>query len=342
VTAVAGPRVFRAPPATGELERGPAPTFSIVIAAYNAAGTIAEAVESALAQTLPPIEVIVGDDGSTDRTAAVLGPYRERVRYFRQEHRGVAATRNAALEIARGDFFAVLDADDAYLPERLEALAALSATRPDLDLLCTDLVSAADGRLAGRFEETCPFDVADQRAAILDRCFCAVPAMRRTTLVRVGGFDEAMRTGSDWDCAIRLIHSGAAAGFVEEPLYRYRVHSGSLTADRLATLRERIEFLERAGRVQALHGRERSTLVRSVARQRTSLALAEAEVALRLRSGDARRHALAAARTRTVPLRYRAAALAAALAPRAAARALERREAQRGDNRLRSPLARKR
>jgi hypothetical protein len=134
VTAVAGPRVFRAPPATGELERGPAPTFSIVIAAYNAAGTIAEAVESALAQTLPPIEVIVGDDGSTDRTAAVLGPYRERVRYFRQEHRGVAATRNAALEIARGDFFAVLDADDAYLPERLEALAALSATRPDLDL----------------------------------------------------------------------------------------------------------------------------------------------------------------------------------------------------------------
>jgi glycosyltransferase involved in cell wall biosynthesis len=128
------------PPATGELERGQVPTFSIVIAAHNAAGTIAEAVESALAQTLPAIEVIVGDDGSTDETAAALDPYRERIRYFRQEHRGVASTRNAALKIARGDFFAVLDADDAYLPERLEALAGLSATRPDLDLLCTDLV----------------------------------------------------------------------------------------------------------------------------------------------------------------------------------------------------------
>jgi hypothetical protein len=327
------------PPATGELERGQVPTFSIVIAAHNAAGTIAEAVESALAQTLPAIEVIVGDDGSTDETAAALDPYRERIRYFRQEHRGVASTRNAALKIARGDFFAVLDADDAYLPERLEALAGLSATRPDLDLLCTDLVYEVDGRPAGRFEATCPFEVADQRTAILDRCFCAVPAMRRATLVRVGGFDEAMRTGSDWECAIRLIHSGAAAGLVEEPLYRYRIHSGSLTADRLATLRERIEFLERVGRVQELRGPERSALAGSVARQRTSLVLAEAEVALRSRSRDARTRALAAARSPMVPWRYRAAALAAALAPRAAARALERREARRGDDRLRSPLA---
>jgi hypothetical protein len=334
----AGSRIFRAPSLIGELERGPAPTFSIVIAAHNAAGTIAGALESALAQTLPAIEVIVGDDGSTDETAAALEPYRERIRYFRQEQRGVAAPWNAALKIARGEFFAVLGADDVYLPERLEALAALSAARPDLDLLCTDLEYEVDGRPAGRFEATCPFDVADQRTAILERCFCAAPAMRRCTLIRVGGFDEAMRTGSDWECAIRLIHSGAAAGLVEEPLYRYRIHSGSLTADRLATLRERIEFLERVGRIQALRDRERSTLSRSVARQRTSLAFAEAEVALRSRSGDARRRALAAARSPTARLHYRAAALAAALAPHAAARALERREARRGDNRLRSPL----
>jgi hypothetical protein len=334
----AGGRSFRAPPAIGEPERRPAPTFSIVIAAHNAAGTIAEAVESALAQTLPPIEVIVGDDGSTDGTAAALEPYRERIRYFRQEQRGVASTRNAALKIAQGEFFAVLDADDAFLPGRLEALAALSAARPDLDLLCTDLVYEVDGRPAGRFEATCPFDVADQRTAILERCFCAVPAMRRSSLVRVGGFDEALRTGSDWECAIRLIHGGAAAGLVEEPLYRYRIHSGSLTADRRATLRERIEFLERVGRIQALREGERSTLARSVVRQQTSLALAEAEVALRSGSRDARRLALAAARSPMVSLHHRTAALAAALAPRAAARALARREARRGDDRLRSPL----
>jgi hypothetical protein len=145
----------------------------------------------------------------------------------------------------------------------------------------------------------------------------------------------------DWECAIRLIHSGAVAGLVDEPLYRYRIHGGSLTADRLATLRERIEFLERVGRVQALHARERAALARSVARQRTTLALGQAEVALRSHARDARRCALAAARSPGLALRYRAAALAAALAPDTAARALERREARRGDSRLRSPMPRR-
>jgi glycosyltransferase involved in cell wall biosynthesis len=330
-------RVLRAPATNRAVTPGRLPTFTVVIAAYNAATSIAEAVESALGQTLPPLEVIVGDDGSTDETASVLVPYRERVRYVRLPHRGVASAWNEVLKLAQGEFFAVLGADDVYAPERLEALADLSVARPDLDVLCTDLVLEVQGRAVARFEETCPFEVVDQRAAILDRCFCAAPAMRLTTLTRIGGFDESMRSGSDWECAIRLIHSGAAAGLVAEPLYRYRIHDDSLTADRLATLRERIEFLERVGRNLALEPHERSALARSLARQRTSLALAAAEVALRSRSPDARRLALAAARSPRTSLRYRAAALAAAVAPHAAARALERREARRGDNRLRRP-----
>jgi hypothetical protein len=330
--------VLQVPPAIGELVPGRPPTFSVVIATYNAVTTIAEAIESALGQTMPPFEVIVGDDGSTDGTAAAVEPYRDRIRYFRQEHRGVASTMNTALELAHGEFLAVLGADDAYLPGRLKALAFLSAMRPDLDLLCTDLVYEVDGRPVGRFGETCPFEVADQRTAILDRCFCAAPAMRRTTLVRVGGFDESMRSGSDWECAIRLIHGGASAGLVDETLYRYRIQGGSLTGDRLATLRERVEFLERVGRTHVLQDRERSALAGSIARYRTSLVLAEAEVALRRRSADARARALAVARSSRVPLHYRAAALAAALSPHAAARALDQWGARRRDTRLRSPL----
>jgi uncharacterized membrane protein YidH (DUF202 family) len=121
-------------------------------------------------------------------------------------------------------------------------------------------------------------------------------------------------------------------------LYRYRIHSGSLTGDRLSTLRERIEFLERVGRTQVLDDRERSALAGSLARYRTSLALAEAEVAIRSRSRDARGRALAAARVARLPLHYRAGALAAAVAPHVAAMALERWEARRGDTRLRRPL----
>ena len=326
---IGGRRAFRAPPAVRRLEQGAVPTFTVVIAAHNAATTIAEAVESAIGQTLPPLEVIVCDDGSTDATARALEPYRDNLVYVRKERGGAASARNAALEHATGAFFVILDADDAYLPQRLEALADLAVARPDLDVLCTDALFEVDSQIVGRFGETCAFEIVDQRSAILERCFCAWPAIRRATLVAVGGFDESLQTGSDWECAIRLLHSGAVAGLVDEPLYRYRVHGGSLTADRVRTLQERVAFLERAGQILPLDARTRAALVRSLSAQRASLALTEAEAALRSRSPDARRRALQAARSPGVALRSRAAALAAALAPATAASALER-QALRG------------
>src|SRR4029450_831735 len=136
-------RAFRAPLGGGTARDAP-PTFSVVIAARNAAESIPEALESALTQTLSPHEVIVSDDGSVDATAEALAPYRGRRTYLRKEDGGVAAARNAALEVARGEFFAVLDADDRYLPERLEALGELAMARPDLDLLCTDALLEHD------------------------------------------------------------------------------------------------------------------------------------------------------------------------------------------------------
>jgi hypothetical protein len=334
------PAVARAAPVPGGLDRRTTPTFSVVIAVYNAADTIAEAVESALAQTLPPLQAIVCDDGSTDGTAAALEPYRDRVIYVRKERGGVASARNAALEHANGDFVAILDADDVYLPQRLEALAELARRRPDLDILCTDAFLEVDSRVVGMFREACPFEIADQRAAILERCFCAAPALRRATLVAAGGFDESLHTGSDWECAIRLIHNGAVAGLVDEPLYRYRVHERSLTGDRVRTLRDRVALLERSGQIDTLDAASRAALMRSLSVQRASLALTEAEAALRSRSPDARRRALNAARSPDVRLRSRAAALAAALAPGAAASALERRALRGRRSRLERSLLR--
>jgi Glycosyl transferase family 2 len=338
VMAETGRRVFRVPPAIGGLELGPVPTFSVVIAAYNGAATIAEAVESALAQTLPPLEVIVCDDGSTDHTVAALEPFLDRIVLLRKTRGGAASARNEALQHTRGDFLAVLDADDAYLPERLEALTELAVARPDLDILCTDAFLEVDRGPVATFSAGCAFEITDQRTAILERCFCVAPAYRRSTLVAAGGFDESLRTGSDWECVIRLVCSGALAGAVDEPLYRYRFHDRSLTSDRVRTLKDRVELLEHVGRVHALDNRERAALASSLAAQRAYLALTEAEAALRSRSRDARKRALAAARMPAVAFRSRAAVLAAALAPEAAARALERREARRGHSRLRRTL----
>jgi hypothetical protein len=318
----------------------PAPTFSVVIAVHNGAPTIGEAIDSVLSQTTPALEVIVCDDGSTDRTAAVVEPYGDSVTYLRKERGGVASARNAALEIAAAELFAVLDADDVYRPERLEALAELALARPDLDVLSTDAFFERDGAMSGTFAATCPFEVADQKAAILERCFCPWPAVRRETLVAVGGFDESLRTGSDWECAIRLIHGGARAGIVEEPLYGYRVHDKSLTADRVRTLRDRVAFLERVAHSYALGQSERTALQRSLTRQRNAVALTEAEAALRSESPDARRHALALIRRRGLTTRTRAAALAATLAPRTAGRVLERRARRNGASRLARSLPR--
>ena len=138
----------------------------------------------------------------------------------------------ARSRVATGDYVATLDADDEYLPGRLAALEAAALARPDLDILATDVLFETDGRSAGRFNEQTPFPADGQRSAVLDRCFVAVPAVRRTRLLAIGGFDESLRTSEDWDLLIRLVLAGAAAGLVDEPLYRYRLRPDSLTADR--------------------------------------------------------------------------------------------------------------
>jgi glycosyltransferase involved in cell wall biosynthesis len=97
------------------------PTVSVVIPAYNAEAYLREALDSVFAQTRPPDEVVVVDDGSTDRTSEVAASYGDRVRLLRQPNRGEAAARNAGVLAARGALIAFLDADDTWLPRYLES-----------------------------------------------------------------------------------------------------------------------------------------------------------------------------------------------------------------------------
>jgi glycosyltransferase involved in cell wall biosynthesis len=257
------------------------PTFSIVITAYQAAETIGDAVRSALEQVHPAHEVIVVDDGSTDDLEGALRRFDGQIRLIRKENGGGASARNAGARAATADFMAILDADDAYHPRRLEALASLAVSRPDLDLVTTDARFVVDGEGVGSFLAHNPFAVENQRTAIYQSCFVGGwPAVRRRRLRAIGGFDESFRIGYDWDCWLRLILDGALAGLVDEPYYDYVLHPGSLAASRVSSLWERVRLLEKAADNPSLESEERPVLMRSLRTQRTQAVLAEIRTTL--------------------------------------------------------------
>jgi GT2 family glycosyltransferase len=319
-----------APDPEAPVSRGAVPTFSILIAAYEAADVVGGALDSAVGQTFQPHEVIVCDDGSTDQLEAALAPFHDRILFLRRpENGGEAAAKNDAARAASGDFVVLLDADDAYLPERLEALAELAAERPDLDILTTDAHLEVGGRQVRRcYEPDWPFETADQRRGILERNFVfGLAAVRRERLLEIGGFDEAIRWTTDWDCWIRMILAGSRVGLVAEPLAVYRVHDQSLSASRANHVHGRIQTLRKAERDSRLTDAERRTVSASIAAQERELAVLELRGALLTRPPDLRRRLLRVATRSDIPARTRAKAAAAATAPALAARLFRRRRA---------------
>jgi glycosyltransferase involved in cell wall biosynthesis len=315
------------PPAISGKQAHKTPSFSVIIPAYQAAAFIGDAIESALAQTEPPIEIIVCDDGSTDDLDGALAPYRDSITLLTKENGGEASAKNAAARAASGDFVAILDADDVYFPERLEALAELGARRSDLDILTADCLVVADGRVIRRcYDDHYRFETEDQRRGILERNFVGPGhmAVRRERLLAVGGFDESFRWATDWDCWIRMIFAGSRAGMVDEPLAEYRVRESSLASNRARQFEAYVAVLEKAADRSDFSADERAVLMRSLAAQRSRVALRKAEDALAAMNPEARHLALEVALHSGVGLKTRAKAALAAAFPRAAGRRLSR------------------
>jgi hypothetical protein len=303
------------------------PTFSAVIAAYQAADFIADAVESLLSQTLAPAEIIVCDDGSTDDLDRALAAYREHITLLRKPNGGEASAKNAAARVATAEFLAILDADDLYYPERLEAIAELATRRPDLDILTSDCRVTVQGS----FVRNCyhnDFPTDDQRSAILRGNFVGPGhmAVRRKPFLEVGGFDESLRWATDWDCWIRMIFAGSRVGIVDEPLAEYRVRATGLASDRVQLFTCRLALLERAASRPDLLDHERRVLDHSLGAQRQLLLLYSARAALVQRAPHARRLAATIALQHDFPPRARIKALLAAVLPGLAGRRLARRD----------------
>ncbi len=322
-------RTFEVPPPERPVARAKsAPTFAVVIATYQSEATIAAAIESVLAQTRPADAIIVCDDGSTDGSAAALAPYRDRITLIRQENAGPAAARNTAARAAHSDFVVILDSDDVYEQERLEAIAELATLRPDIDLISTDVVGELDGKALELESEIVrfPTDVESQRREILRHSFLTCPAIRRERLLSIGGYDEAFRYGGeDWDLWIRLIRSGSLAGLVNEPLYVYRLRADSLTGDNARSRYQRVAVLEKHRGDPSLSVQELAIVDEGIRLHSRDAVLIEAQQAILERSSRARRLALRIVTGRSFSLRSRLKAMLSFAAPGLSRRFLMRR-----------------
>lgn len=201
---------------------------SVIIPTYNSAPLVVQAVESALAQTRRPDEIIVVDDGSTDDTCQRLRPYSGDIIYVRQANARVAAARNTGLNRASGDLIAFLDADDAWHPKKLQRQQEALGEWSDIGLLATDLTP-----WPGQFSET--VDSAEPRVepvALASLLLCNVLAtssivVRRSVLDRAGAFDTELFGPEDYDLWLRCALT-SGIGILREPLTGYRDTAGSL------------------------------------------------------------------------------------------------------------------
>jgi glycosyltransferase involved in cell wall biosynthesis len=210
------------------------PLVSVIIPAHNVASYLPEAVDSALAQTYPRVEVVVVDDGSTDATPEVIARYGSRIVAVRQENRGPGAARNAAIRASHGDVLALLDSDDVWLPTRLERMVADLGDTADADLVTTDLYIIEDTErtelrlFADRRKRRFPVDPDRQVAEIACRNFMPNSVLFRRELIdRFGMFNEDMRVAEDYELWIRFLVGGVRAVYLDEPLGYYRIRPGS-------------------------------------------------------------------------------------------------------------------
>ncbi|PYS49191.1 MAG: family 2 glycosyl transferase [Acidobacteria bacterium] len=229
------------------------PLVSVIIPTYNYAHFLSEAIQSVCDQTFRDFEIIVVDGGSTDNTREVVDRFGSRVRYIYQENLGPIVARNTGIEAARGEYLAFLDADDYWLPQKLERQVALMNERPQVALVYSTIYQfeSKSGAIVGEY----PVSKCRQGHVLRDlylSCFVPspTPMVRKSVLTEVGCFDESIRYGSeDWELWMRVAARYELA-FVPEPLAMYRYHASHRSKEGyLKREQQTLEVIEKAARL---------------------------------------------------------------------------------------------
>jgi glycosyltransferase involved in cell wall biosynthesis len=264
----------------GKHNRPDPPLISVIIPAYNVSNYIAEAVGSVFAQDFKSYEVIVVNDGSKDtpELEKVLKPYRQKIHYILQENRGIAAARNAALRIARGELIALLDADDVWregkLTEQLEFMK-----RGQFDMVYADalLIGDVPWPAGTTFMDRSPSAGPVTLTSLLDlRVTVSVSTviMRKDLVQKVGGFYEEDRNIiEDFDLWLRLARNGARIGYQRKVMAEYRYRSDSISASRIKLHEAALLVLQKTRGSMTLSASEKEALDRTEQRLQSILML---------------------------------------------------------------------
>lgn len=279
------------------------PLVSIIIPAYNVSNYIGEALSSVFIQDFKDYEVIVVDDGSTDTSELkkVLEPYSDRINYIRQNNRGVAAARNTALRMARGELIALLDADDLWLEGKLsEQLEFMKSGGYDMVYADALLFGDAPWREGTTFMDRSPSNGEVSLLGLLDNQVTPVVStviMRKDIVEKVGNFDEDDRNlVEDYDLWLRMVGAGARVGYQKKVMAKYRYRSDSISGTRIKLHESALRVLQKTRRAMQLSPIEIEALDRTAQRLETIVMLERGKNAILSGEVDAARAMLSKAK----------------------------------------------
>ncbi len=203
------------------------PLVSVIVPVHDGERFVAEAVRSALAQDVRPLEVVVVDDGSTDGTAAVVaGLGAPEVVLVRQANAGHGAAKNAGVARSRGDVLAFLDADDVWLPGKLAAQLSVLEASPEVGLTVCRMRNVVDPSAADRLSPA----QAERLGGTPEAWLPSGLVVRRRAFEAIGPFDASLRIGNDTDWFARARAAGVRSAVVDQVLLERRIHAGNDTA----------------------------------------------------------------------------------------------------------------
>lgn len=272
------------------------PKISVVIPAYNAAETIAETLDSVLAQKYREHEVIVINDGSpdTDQLERALKMHLEDIIYIRQRNAGAGVARNTAIRHARGHIIAFLDADDAWMPDFL-ASQYVFLERHSYDMVyCDAQLFGMRSAYRRTFMETAPSVGEANFDSILDlRCnvITSGTMARKQAIIDAGMFETERVRAHDFHLWLRMAKNGSRIGYQEKQLVRYRVHLDSLSGDSISRVERERDAFERVKSTIELTAEQQHIVDRRIAGLEADLAVEQGKSFLL--SGDFREAAVA-------------------------------------------------